>query len=283
MGQQIKILGGPEGPARPDTAVALARAIGTPPTKQLADTPVLVAQETQMLQRCEAALENMRLAFWAAGKALQVVRDARLYRATHDRFEDYSLERWDITPQYAGKLIRAWKIAETVFESVAGKSNDLETVVSRRLGYAQTWALVPLAEEHSADAAALLYLALIKERGAAVTTELVAGAVEALPDDAAGHRRKTEEAVRLYLKELDDREKPVAGVNPVKAFRALTRMSRAVDAQTLEAAMAHDPERTRQAARALIETLSASTGITVVLEPEPAPELETPEAAPTAT
>lgn len=136
MGRQINT-GGPQGPGKPDTAVALARSIDHLPTKQLSDTPVLIAQERELLVRCEAALENLRVAYWAAGKALQVIRDGKLYRATRKTFEDYCNELWDITPQYANQLIKTWKITEKLFELVHGKPNDLETAVSKKLGIAQ--------------------------------------------------------------------------------------------------------------------------------------------------
>lgn len=211
MGKVINV-GGPVGPRKPDNAVQLARALGTtPPDRQLADTPALIAQEQDMLLRCEAALENLRFAFWAAGKALQIIRDTRLYRESHDTFEAYCQDQWDITPQYAGKLIRSWRIAERLFDSREMKSNGLETIVSRKLGFGQAWELVPLAEEHGVDAAAFLYLALIKVRGAAVTAALVAGAVAALPPESARHRKKTEDAVLAYLASLEEgaENKPV--------------------------------------------------------------------------
>jgi hypothetical protein len=267
MGQQINIPGGPQGPGKPGTAIELARAIGAPPAKQLADTPALIAQEREMLVRCEAALENLRFAFWAAGKALQVVRDARLYRATHGTFEEYCLDRWDITPQYAGKLIRAWRVAEKLFEAKGGKSNDLETAVSKKLGFAQAWELVPLAEEHSVEAAEMLYLTLIRIKGAAVTAAMVAGAVAALPAAAAGNKRKTEDAPE------GDQKSP--SVDPVKTVRALTRAAaKTFDVRALQAAMEHDPDKTRNAARALIEALSTSTGINVLIAPEASAELK---------
>src|SRR6266536_3079623 len=55
------------------------------------DTPTNL--RARPLAACEAALDNLRVAFWAAGKALQVIRDARLYRSTHATFEDYAEQR----------------------------------------------------------------------------------------------------------------------------------------------------------------------------------------------
>lgn len=267
MGREINPHEGPQGPGKPGTAVALARAIDHLPTKQLADTPVLIAQERELLVRCEAALENLRIAYWAAGKALQVVRDGRLYRATHPTFEAYCTELWDITPQYANQLIKTWRIAEKLFESVRDKSNDLETVVSKKLGIAQARELVSLAEEHGIDAAALLYLALVRAKRLSVTSDMVKGAVQALPAQAAGKKKATEEAVRAYLAST---EGPAALPPAADPYKALTQVAKKLDAGTVQAAMEHDPESTRATVRELIGALSASVGIedadTVVVE-----------------
>src|SRR5438309_439896 len=71
-----------------------------------------VIREQADLATCEAALDNLRVAFWAAGKALQVIRDARLYRDTHATFEDYVEQRWDMARSPAYRLIDAWPLAE---------------------------------------------------------------------------------------------------------------------------------------------------------------------------
>lgn len=270
MGQQINTGGGaPQGPGKPGTAVALARAINSVPTKQLADTPVLIAQERELLVRCEAALENLRIAYWAAGKALQVVRDGRLYRATRDTFEDYCNELWDITPQYANQLIKTWRITERLFEMVSGKSNDLETVVSKKLGIRQARALVALAEEHGIDAAALLYLALVEVKRLSITGDMVKGAADALPPEAAGKKKATEEAVRAYLAST---EGAAAQLPPPRdAYKTLTRATKKLDAETLQAAMERNPEGTRTMVRELIEALSASVGIEVEIK-SPTPD-----------
>ncbi|MFI0901854.1 hypothetical protein [Streptomyces sp. NPDC020983] len=215
-----------------------------------------------MLLKCESAIENLRFAFWAAGKALQVVRDARLYREHFETFEEYTQTRWDITPQYAGKLIRTWRVVDALFQAKPG--GGLETIVSKKLGYGQAWELVPLAEEHSVQAAVYLYLGLLKVKGAGVTAALVQGAVQALPEAAVGHKAKTEEAVFAYLSSLEEGgggAVPVA--DPAKAVRAITKAARALNMDTVHAALEHDPKRTRTAVKALIEALSSASGMQV--------------------
>ncbi|MFF0170236.1 hypothetical protein [Streptomyces prasinus] len=264
MGKAINVGGAPVAPGRPNNAVELARALGDSarlPTKQLTDTPALIAQEQDMLLKCESAIENLRFAFWAAGKALQVVRDARLYRAQFGTFEEYTQNRWDITPQYAGKLIRTWRVAEALFQARPG--GGLETIVSTKLGYGHAWALVPLVEEHGVQAAVYLYLALVKTKGAGVTAALVQSAVEELPKAAAGHRAKTEEAVVAYLASMEGETRSTLAPDPAKAVRALSKAAKTFDPGTVQAALEHDPERARTAVKSLIEALSSVSGVKV--------------------
>lgn len=279
MGRAINVGGAPAAPGRPDNAIELARALGDSarlPTRQLTDTPALIAQEQDMLLKCESAIENLRFAFWAAGKALQVVRDARLYREDFGTFEEYTQTRWDITPQYAGKLIRTWRVVEALFQAKPG--GGLETIVSKKLGYGQAWELVPLVEDHSVQAAVYLYLALLRIKGAGVTAALVQGAVQTLPEEAAGHKARTEEAVFTYLSALDQGSSSALAPDPAKAMRALTKAARALNLDTVHAALEHDPKKTRTAVKALIEALSSASGMQVTfteVEGKPdTPELE---------
>ncbi|MGW9440639.1 hypothetical protein [Streptomyces sp. NPDC055607] len=273
MGKAITVGGAPAAPGRPDNAIELARVLGSSdklPTKQLTDTPALIAQERDMLLKCESAIENLNLAFWAAGKALQIVRDTKLYREQHATFEEYTQTRWDMTPQYAGKLIRTWRVAEALHSAKPG--GGLETIVSKKLRYGQAWELVSLAEAHGVQAATFLYLALIKVKGAAVTAAHVKGAAEALPREAAGHKTKTEDAVLAYLGSLEESGQPVAAAEGAKAVKALTRAAKTFDPSTIQAALAHDPERVRPVMRSLIESFAAAGGVVISFaDDEPAP------------
>jgi hypothetical protein len=271
MGKAINVGGAPTAPGRPDNVVELARALGDSdklPSKQLTDTPALIAQEQDLYLKCESAIENLRFAFWAAGKALQVVRDARLYRAEFDTFEEYTQAKWDITPQYAGKLIRTWRVAEALFHSKPG--GGLETIVSKKLGYGQAWALVSLVETHSVQAAVYLYLGLLKVKGAGLTAAIVQGAVDALPKEAAGHKGKTEDAVLAYLGTLEEETGSAApAIDPAKVSKALAKAAKTFDTGAIQAALEHDPERTRTAVKSLIESLSSAAGMNISFDEEP--------------
>ena len=265
MGKSINVSGAPAAPGRPDNAIELARAIGDSaklPSQQLTDTPALIAQEQDMLIKCESAIENLRFAFWAAGKALQVIRNARLYREQFETFDEYTQSKWDITPQYANKLIRTWRVAEALLQPRSG--GVLETIVSTKLGYGHAWALVPLVEQHSVQAAVYLYMGIVKVKGAGVTAALVQGAVEALPAAAAGHKAKTEEAVLSYLASLESETRSIPTADPAKAVRALAKAAKAFDAGTVQAALEHDPKRAGTAVKSLIEALSLVSGVKVI-------------------
>ncbi|WP_146057620.1 hypothetical protein [Streptomyces sp. SM12] len=162
-------------------------ALPVPPERPVADTPVLIAQEQEMLGRCEVAIENLKVAFWAAGKALQVVRDGRLYRAEHGTFEEYVTERWGMSRGQADKLVRMWPVAQAMFESSGGDSNGLTRIRVKPLNQAVAWELVPVAERHDVPAATNVYRATAESSGegrdvtAAVVRDVVREVVKETP------------------------------------------------------------------------------------------------------
>jgi hypothetical protein len=53
----------------------------------------------------EQIIEHGLQTFYEVGGALATIRDDRLYRSTHDTFEDYCRERWGMSRRYANLLI----------------------------------------------------------------------------------------------------------------------------------------------------------------------------------
>ena len=96
----------------PAAAPVVISASSVPDPHSPAGDGRLSPAEQADLATCEAALDNLRLAFAAAGKALQVIRDARLYRSTHDTFEAYVEQRWGMGKPQAYRLVEAWPLAE---------------------------------------------------------------------------------------------------------------------------------------------------------------------------
>ena len=90
-------------------------------TDALNNTPVEVVEElspTEAADRQRLELKVER-AFYESGCALRELRDRRLYRSTHRKFEDYCQERFGMTPRPAYYLIAA----TGVFENLQMRTN----------------------------------------------------------------------------------------------------------------------------------------------------------------
>jgi hypothetical protein len=155
-------------------------------------------REQADLATCEAALDNLRVAFWAAGKALQVIRDARLYRDTHATFEDYVEQRWDMSRSPAYRLIDAWPLAERL------------SPMGDKLNERQVRELLPLAGRHGHDAAVTVYRTVAETDGIQVTATLLHGTVSSMTSWLSrGYRAvgddpgRDEVAARLHLQAVD--------------------------------------------------------------------------------
>ncbi|MEU8926668.1 hypothetical protein AB0D10_38065 [Kitasatospora sp. NPDC048545] len=153
--------------------------------RQVSELPTLTEPERESLAKSEAAIEMLELSYWAAGKALQIIRDGRLYRATHDTFEAYLEARWRMKRAYANKLIRSWPVAQAVFES---KSNGLAPMGAKDAGaktpalpYRSAWELVPAAEKLGVEAAEQVW-GIVLEVDGKPTSATVRQAVQAVKD-----------------------------------------------------------------------------------------------------
>ncbi len=125
--------------------------------------------ELEQLDVCEASIDALQVAFWTAGRALQIVRDGRLYRADHASFDDYVEKRWDMQRSYAHKLIRAWPLAARL-HPLAPSINE-----------GQIRELLPVAAAYGEDAAVTVYTTLAAD--VKVTAGKLREAVALLPDD----------------------------------------------------------------------------------------------------
>ncbi|MBH0781594.1 hypothetical protein [Nocardia bovistercoris] len=130
----------------------------------------LDAREQGQLAACESSIDSLRIAFWAAGRALQIVRDGRLYRSEHANFDDYVEQRWDMQRSYAHKLIRAWPLAARL-HPVAPAINE-----------GQVRELLPVAAEYGEDAAVAVYTTLADAPDVKVTAVKLREAVSVLPE-----------------------------------------------------------------------------------------------------
>lgn len=241
------------GPAAlPPQAAPVLSATPIPEPHSPAGHGELSPEEVTDLATCEAALDNLRMAFWAAGKALQVILDARLYRGTHGTFEDYLADRWDMSRAQAYRLIDAWPLAERL------------SPMGDKLNERQIRELLPVADRHGQDAAVTVYRAVAETDGVQVTAAVLHGAVSVLPAD----RFDPEEAsrqIRSYLAGKLDAPAPAS--NPLESFAAetakmLRTLQRTVKRGTLKAAASSDPDAVRKVIadlRAILDEIEHET------------------------
>jgi len=76
----------------------------------------LTTAERDDLAAAEAVIERGLQTFVEVGEALARVRDARLYRATHETFEAYCRDRWNLQRTRAYELIEASATVAAVSE-----------------------------------------------------------------------------------------------------------------------------------------------------------------------
>lgn len=207
------------------------------------ETGALDAGERADLQVCEQALDALRRAFWAAGKALQVIRDARLYREDYGTFEEYLSVRWDMQTSHAYRLIEAWPLAERIALSPMGDK------VNER----QVRELLPVAAEHGQDVAELVYATVAETDGVRVTAALLRDVVQVLPADGQMDRRAAVDQIRAFLAGQAQPSEPPP-VPPVQLWQTESRRARTAIGrlrQHADAIAAADPDDARALAKEL--------------------------------
>jgi hypothetical protein len=196
----------------------------------ISDLPQLTTDEREALARCKAAVETLKLAFFAAGKALQIIRDGRLYRATHDTFEAFVWDEFGMKRAYANKLIRTWRLAEYLIASSRLAPNWSQ----RKLNQGQLWELVEYAETWDVEKAAHIYITVYEADEVPVTAAVLQGAVAALQPLADGEWDKdaVQSAIIDYLASLDgdqDDDEPAdftARVEKAVPYRWVQRLAK---------------------------------------------------------
>lgn len=205
-----------------ETAIDMAQALPHL-FKPISTSLALTGEEQDSFAQCEAAVETLKGAFWAAGKALHIIRDARLYRGTHKTFDAYCTDRWGMERPYADKLIRTWPIAEALFKK---QEAGLTPIGVKKLNQAQVWELVPAADSWDVEAATYVYDTVIEVNGEAVTAEILKGAVSALPKSGEFDKVAVKDRLVDYFAKLAGRGaekkavKTAPSVDPIAAKAA---------------------------------------------------------------
>ncbi|MGY4098639.1 hypothetical protein ACW2Q0_03605 [Nocardia sp. R16R-3T] len=172
----LEVLASPTGVSAPTTGVNVPTTgvnvltMPLPVPKETAADGPLDDREQAQLTACESSIDGLRVAFWAAGRALQIVRDGRLYRERHASFDEYVEQRWEMQRSYAHKLIRAWPLAAKL-HPVAPAINE-----------GQVRELLPVAAQHGEDAAITVYTTIAGAGDVKVTAGKLREAVALLPE-----------------------------------------------------------------------------------------------------
>lgn len=134
----------------------------------------LTHDERNELARCEQVIAEGQVAFVATGRALARIRDGRLYRETHDTFDDYAREMWQMARSRAYQLVDA-----------AAVSTMVDTPPRNER---QARALVPLLDEPDVLRAA--WSRVVDEHGDNVTAVKITRVVDEYIDDDAPQRQR---------------------------------------------------------------------------------------------
>ncbi|MGW1037553.1 hypothetical protein [Streptomyces antibioticus] len=190
------------------SAIDMARALPNLFRPISGQPTTLTSDERQSLAQCEAAVDTLKWAFWLAGKALQIIRDSRLYRAEHATFEDYCWTRWGMKANYAGKLIRTWQVAEALFDLASNDSVPIGTPrlsleQAKKANQAQVWELVSVRETWDVEHAVFVY-ATVAASDVPVTAEVLRGAVDALPEGEEFDKEAAKTAIQSFLDNWSD-------------------------------------------------------------------------------
>lgn len=74
----------------------------------------LTLTERNDLQYLEQKIESGLQTFIEVGEALWTIREGKLYRLTHDTFEEYCKDRWGISRIHAHRLIQGSEVVKTL-------------------------------------------------------------------------------------------------------------------------------------------------------------------------
>lgn len=178
------------------------------------DAP-LSEEDERVFTACETALDVLRIAFWEAGKALEVMVKGRLYRRTHRTMEEYVVDRWNMETSQAYRLMQAWRLAEIVSPIGDNKVNE-----------SQVRELLPVAARYDDRAAAVtLYSTLVSEAGdRRITAALIREAAKALPEDSTYNEQQFVQAVREFLTQPETDDASTWDTRVSKYRTAVTKM-----------------------------------------------------------
>ena len=93
----------------PGTSLALIPAPYQPHSEdELSD------QEREDLEACKAGVDNLRNAFWIAGKSFETMSTAKLHREENPNYAVWVWDNWEVSESQLYRLIDEWRVGEAL-------------------------------------------------------------------------------------------------------------------------------------------------------------------------
>jgi phage N-6-adenine-methyltransferase len=100
---------------------------------ELVDVPALCEAEQHAFQQHEATIERGMRTYYEVGSALLQIREAKLYRASYNTFEEYVSQRWGMERSKAYRDISAAQVAQNLLPIGNIPSSESQTRLIARL------------------------------------------------------------------------------------------------------------------------------------------------------
>ncbi|MGW0395846.1 hypothetical protein ACWDYJ_34250 [Streptomyces sp. NPDC003042] len=71
-------------------------------------------QEKQDLEACKAGVDNLRNAFWIAGKSFETMSTAKLHREENPNFAEWVWNNWEVSESQLYRLMDEWRVGEAL-------------------------------------------------------------------------------------------------------------------------------------------------------------------------
>lgn len=168
--------------------------------------------EQRRLEELEAIVEQGLQTFYEVGKALDEIRENRLYRETHKTFEAYCREKWGIARRTADQFIGAAKVMENL-SAIALKIPRKENQVRPLTGLTpelqlEIWQEAVASAPNGIPTGAAVQR-LVDERVSSRTTKRTAGDTS----EELGQLRLENQRLKEQIRQRDlDRERRAAAV-----------------------------------------------------------------------
>ncbi|WP_331763977.1 hypothetical protein [Streptomyces cyaneofuscatus] len=71
-------------------------------------------QEREDLEACKAGVDNLRNAFWIAGKSFETMSVGNLHREENPNFADWVWDTWEVSESQLYRLMDEWRVGEAL-------------------------------------------------------------------------------------------------------------------------------------------------------------------------